>query len=362
MRPLALAALTAVLVAAPTARADVDDAGAGAPSTVTGCVELLPLGMQRPLVTEKFPARARSGWATTLEVTVEHGKGESVLPAGLELQSSSEAFKELRAAGWVVPHPDGSAGARIRTEAKKDRPDRATTTLELSFVPLPPKPGRHELELPPLPIAVARASGDLATVCTSAHRVVVDDPTAETPDPKPKPNGPPLPQREEWTALRNALAVAAISAVLGAVALWLLRRWLSRPRPAPPPPPPRPPWEIALEQLDELRHSGLLETERYADYFDRVSDALRAYLGHRYGFDGLESTTDEILDRLHGAPLAGATVPEIAAVLKECDLVKFARSTPSPESCERVLSVAEHLVRATIPRPQSDGPTLEGAR
>ena len=62
----------------------------------------------------------------------------------------------------------------------------------------------------------------------------------------------------------------------------------------PPPPPPRPPWEVAFEELDAVRHAGLVDEGRYAEHFDRVCDAVRKYLGGRYGFDGLETTTDEM--------------------------------------------------------------------
>ena len=50
--------------------------------------------------------------------------------------------------------------------------------------------------------------------------------------------------------------------------------------------PPRPPWEVALEELEALRHAHLLEEQRYAEHFDRTSDALRRYLGARFGFVG----------------------------------------------------------------------------
>ena len=50
-----------------------------------------------------------------------------------------------------------------------------------------------------------------------------------------------------------------------------------------------------------MRHAGLLETQRFADFFDRVNDAVREYLGARFGFDGLESTTDETLAALRRA-------------------------------------------------------------
>jgi len=138
----------------------------------------------------------------------------------------------------------------------------------------------------------------------------------------------------------------------------------------PPPPPPRPAWEIALERLDEVRHAGLLDVARFQEYFDRVNDAVRAYLGARYGFDGLESTTDEILQGLRRAtldalpsPVAAApaihpaaaalsenvVMPAVVQFLGECDLVKFAKFTPTPEECTRALDAAERIVRSTMP-------------
>ncbi|HSQ68017.1 MAG TPA: hypothetical protein VLM85_32630, partial [Polyangiaceae bacterium] len=99
----------ATLAAAGGARADVSDAGA--PARVNGCVEIIPQGAVRPEVTETLPERGRSGYAATLVVTIRHGKGETVLPSGLSLQSSSEAAEQIKQAGWVFPDQDGSAGA-----------------------------------------------------------------------------------------------------------------------------------------------------------------------------------------------------------------------------------------------------------
>jgi hypothetical protein len=121
----------------------------------------------------------------------------------------------------------------------------------------------------------------------------------------------------------------------------------------PPPPPPRPPWEVALEKLDEVRHAGLLETGRFSEYFDRVNDALRSYLGARYGFDGLESTTDEIMHAMAAVPHFGLALPEILGFLQDCDLVKFANMTPTDEECTKALDAGERIVRATMPKEQT---------
>jgi len=273
-----------------------------------------------------------------------------VLPRGLELRGESDAAKALKGAGFALPDQDAGSGARMTTRDLEGKSGRRETTLDLPLVVLPSEPGRHTLTLPALPIVVARASGDVVTMCTTTHTIVVDDPIASTPDAKPHPNPPPRSQREEWLALERALAWAALGVAVGAVVMWMAYRWSKRPKPVPPPPPPRVPWEIAFERLDEVRHAGLLETARYAEFFDRVNDAVREYLGARFGFDGLESTTDETMAALRRVPSFGVPMPELAGFLQQCDLVKFADLTPTHAECERALLEAERVVRTTMPR------------
>lgn len=338
---------------------------ASASAAVTGCVESVPKGAQRPAIMDSFPPRGTSGWAASLSITIRHGKGERVLPSGLDLSAAVDAKKYLKEAGFVIPDQDGGAAARLWTEPNETPGPHGTVThLELPLVALPPQPGRNVMTLPPLPVAIARANGELATVCTHPHVVVVEDPTADVPDAKPRENPPPRPQREEWTALKKAIIYGSFGLVAGMALAWLLYKHLTRPKPAPPPPPPRPPWEVALERLDEVRHAGLLESLRYTEYFDRVSDAVRGYLGARFGFDGLESTTDEILAALARqaggfvrldsglvmeGPAPGIPLDRVASFLRECDLVKFANLTPTPAQCERSIVEGEAIVRATMP-------------
>jgi hypothetical protein len=297
-------------------------------------------------MTESFPAKGLSGYAATLEVTVHHGKSETILPGGFSVQHDTEEAKALERAGFVLPHPDGGAGPRKETTVEGDR---AKTVAKIPFLLLPPKGGRHELELPPVPIAAVRASGEAMTLCTKAHRIVIDDPIANSASPKPKPNPEPRRQLEEWTAAKHA-TLGALIALATAGLVFLAVRWLRRrPRPAPPPVPPRPPWEVALEELLAVRQAGLIEEGRYDVHFDRVSHAVRRYLGDRFGFDGLECTTVETLDALHGIDLPAAVLREIEAFLHRADLVKFAKVTPTEAECLTALERGEHIVRSTVP-------------
>jgi hypothetical protein len=294
-----------------------------------------------------------------------------VLPAGLDLTAAVEAKKYLQQAGFMIPNQNGGAAAHLWTEPEDKDRALSITHLDLPLVMLPDKPGRSTMELPPLPVAVARANGEVATVCTHPHVIQVEDPIANTPQAAPKVNPPPRPQREEWTALKKALLWGSLGLVAGALLAYFGYRQLTKPKPPEPPPPPRPPWEVALEKLDAVRHAGLLDARRHAEYFDRVSDAVRGYLGARFGFDGLESTSDEILTALKkqaggfvrvdapdgdsGAPAPGVPLDEIRRFLGDCDLVKFANLKPSPDQCASALTSGEHIVRGTMPFTSGSG-------
>jgi hypothetical protein len=317
-----------------------------APSSSDTCVERIPAGKARPKLTEKVPSRGQSGHALTLSLTIEHLKGETVLPGGFAPQGESPEWRALERAGLFVPDPDGGAGPSLE---RTEQGDGATTKLELSLVALPKKPGRNVIAIPPLPLSVARASGEVLVLCTAPHQITIEDPIANVSNPMPKPNPPARQQREEWTLLKQAAIGAALALPVALLLAWLLSWWRKRPRPEPPAPPPRPPWDIALEELFDVRHAGLVTEGRLAEHFDRVSDIVRKYLGARYGFDGLESTTREMLSVLRTAKPRPAPLDAIETFLHQADLVKFAKTVPSPEDGELALSRAEHIVKETLP-------------
>jgi len=328
------------------------------------CDEQWPEGKPKPTLTERFPERAAAGHVATLVLTFEHGAAETVMPGGLQPQLDSPAAGGLRAAGFIMPSPDGPARPSQVTQKKGEL---AATTLTIPFVPLPKEPGRQRLTLPALPITIARASGELMTLCTKPHELTVEAPTANAPSPTPRENPKGRPQRELWRAARDAAIVAAMALALGGLVAWALIAWRRRPRALPPPPPPRPPWHVALEEFAALRAANLIALGRRGEHVDRASDALRKYLGGLHGFEGLESTTDEILSELRARNRSTAELVEVSTLLGQADLVKFAKVEPSAEDCVTLLERSEQLVRDTAPIPErlppaSVGSTAEGGR
>jgi hypothetical protein len=343
---------------APSAAPDASAAPAGSGERVwASCVEHLPRGAARPALEAHFPARGLSGYEARLTVVVTHGAGETVLPEGFRWQRDGEAARAIEKASFVIPSEAGGSAPFVDRGDASAAGGKHTTTVSIPFLLLPATPGRHLLTLPPIPIAIARASGEVMTLCTPTRDITVDDPIADEVDPKVRPNPPPRPQREEWTAAKWAVIIGAATLALAALLAWLLVRWRDRPRIEPPKPRVLP-WIAALRELDEIRRSELLRAGQHDVFFDRVSDCIRKYLGDRYGFDGLESTSEEIRGLLERVYPPVSERPRIDAFLDDTDLVKFAKVVPRPEDCADIVTRAEQIVHLTTPPAL---PTLPGA-
>jgi hypothetical protein len=145
---------------------------------------------------------------------------------------------------------------------------------------------------------------------------------------------------------------ALLAIALGALLAWLLMRWWQkRDRPEPQPPPPPPPWETAFAELRELerRRAHAIAEGRTDQWVDAVSDSIRAYLGRRYGFHGLESTTDEIAGQLDLEKSLAVAPVEVIGFLDQCDLVKFAKASLADDASHTLIDDALALVDRTRP-------------
>ncbi|MBW2529344.1 MAG: hypothetical protein JRI23_34525 [Deltaproteobacteria bacterium] len=336
------------------------DAGATQEKKIwASCTEHVPDGALRPTMTVTFPDRGLSGYEARLEVVIRHGPGETVLPEGFRIQRGSDAFKAIEQAGFVIPHVDGGSPPSIEVEPVPG--ESTTTTVRLPFVPLPEEAGRHLMVLPPIPIAVARASGQVMTLCTEAQTITVEDPIANEAEPEVRGNPPPRPQREPWPLAKQLFFGGLGAIVLGILIAWLITRWLRRPKPAKPKPRVLP-WIWAMKELETIRRSSLITEGRNDEYFDRVSDCVRKYLGDRYGFDGLESTTDEILQMLRRIRPEPPEKERIDEYLLESAFIKFADIRATIEDCKGAMERAERIVTVTTPRTRpAAGPTATAA-
>jgi hypothetical protein len=153
--------------------------------------------------------------------------------------------------------------------------------------------------------------------------------------------------------------------LLGAALLFLLVRQLRRRAQRPAPAAPPLPLEVRTRSaLEALAQEGLPEKGRAREFYYRLSEILRGYLGERFGVDALECTSTELIARLSEVHAQRLVLPELSHFLDASDLVKFARGAASVQVCADAFQYAQRLVEQTTPgpnTPHAPGPHISAA-
>lgn len=84
------------------------------------------------------------------------------------------------------------------------------------------------------------------------------------------------------------------------------------------------PHQKALTVIEKLRREKLNSSENQKEYYTQLTDALRQYIKERFGFNAMEMTSSEILDRLHETG-DQKMLDELKELFYTADLVKFAK-------------------------------------
>lgn len=124
-----------------------------------------------------------------------------------------------------------------------------------------------------------------------------------------------------------------------------------------------PPFDQALQDLKSLEARIPSNQEEFKSYYSKLTDIVRRYLEEEAKVDALESTSDELLQKLELLQDAGKinlqteTLKNLKRVLGTADLVKFARSLPE----HGIAAIDRELVEEVVIDTQKGlpEPTLE---
>ncbi|MFP4046523.1 MAG: hypothetical protein ACLFT4_02045 [Bacteroidales bacterium] len=112
--------------------------------------------------------------------------------------------------------------------------------------------------------------------------------------------------------------------------------------------PEEPAHVIAFRELDKLKEEKLWQKDKIKLYYTKLADILRYYLWLRYDIKTLERTTFEILTSLRATGFDDERLYNMLAdILRQADLVKFAKWTPTPEENKQCLEDAYKFVDQT---------------
>lgn len=113
------------------------------------------------------------------------------------------------------------------------------------------------------------------------------------------------------------------------------------------PTPPLPPHVAAIQALETLHNQKLWQNNRHKQYYSGLSDIVRTYIAARWEVGAMEMTSDEIIEAMRGEELPDKARMDLTTILRDADLVKFAKAMPDAEQNENDYLRAYYFVEET---------------
>lgn len=111
--------------------------------------------------------------------------------------------------------------------------------------------------------------------------------------------------------------------ILGGVAVFLVMSYVTINKVKP----KLPPHQIAFEKIEEIKSNQSWRQNDPKMYYTELTDAIRAYIKDRFGFNALEMTSSEIIEHLLQEKDKDS-IKDLCYLFEVADLVKFAKYAP----------------------------------
>lgn len=161
---------------------------------------------------------------------------------------------------------------------------------------------------------------------------------------------------EDWTLMLGlSLIVLVVALMLIYVVIRLkdnkpiIRHIRLKPRVAP--------HKVAMQNIERIKKEKIWQSEDSKEYYTQLTDTLRKYINERYGFNAMEMTSDEIIQRLSEVNDEQA-ISELRDLLQTADLVKFAKyNALINENDRNLVSAIEYINQTKIEEEVKPQPT-----
>lgn len=116
------------------------------------------------------------------------------------------------------------------------------------------------------------------------------------------------------------------------------------------------PYEEALQKLHQLDEKLLWQNNKVKQYYSELTEILRNYIGRDVEIPTLELTSNEIVDLVRvqndskKLGLPKETINNISKLLRNADMVKFAKSKPMSNEIEFDRKTAEQIINNIQPK------------
>ncbi len=104
---------------------------------------------------------------------------------------------------------------------------------------------------------------------------------------------------------------------------------------------------LALDALKKLLTEEAWKTKEKKLYYSELTDTVRTYLENRFSIHAMEKTTREIITELKSTTISESDKEYLKMILREADMVKFAKFTPSEDDAFAYLNKSIDFVNRT---------------
>lgn len=91
--------------------------------------------------------------------------------------------------------------------------------------------------------------------------------------------------------------------------------------------PKLPAHQVAMKEIERIKTEKIWQKGQPKEYYTELTDTLRTYIKERFGFNALEMTSSEIIDKLMEIKDKEA-ISDLRVLFQTADLVKFAKHNP----------------------------------
>jgi len=126
-----------------------------------------------------------------------------------------------------------------------------------------------------------------------------------------------------------------------------------------------PPYELALNRLKALDEKQLWQKNKIKKYYVELTDIVRSYIERELNIPALESTTDELMETMIDFNVSSSlnipdeAIQKLQKLLKEADLVKFAKYKPLVNEIELHRNDAGEIIEKLHPKNEIEDEAME---
>lgn len=120
--------------------------------------------------------------------------------------------------------------------------------------------------------------------------------------------------------------------------------------------PKLPPHQLAMQAIERIKGEKIWQKGHSKEYYTDLTDALRIYIRDRFGFNALEMTSSEIIDKLTEVNDKEG-LADLKILFQTADLVKFAKHDPQMnENDANLINAIDFINETKLPEEENQKP------